>query len=170
MSHKSNSLSRTFPSFQPLTQAISRRDFSPQQCEAVVKLTTNKEWGTINLIEKYTAGNFNYTLTRSKYGQKNVTTVTNRIKGGNNFFSNTGCPLFKVYLILVDPEKKARLERDVERFEAKCRQIAAEKREKEVLVKDLEDQLDQLDAEKVHSLYFVLMRLPCKPLAATGTP
>jgi len=95
--------------------------------------------------------------------------MTNRIRGGQQFFTNTGCPLFKVYLMLVDPEKKANLEREVERLDARCRQLTAEKGEKDCHLKDLQDQLEQLEAEKVFRLYFVLMRFRSKPLKAYGT-
>ena len=112
-------------------------------------MTADRGYGPFNLIEKYTAGNFNYTLTRSKYGQKNVTTLSNLVRSYGQFFSTTGCQFFKVCLMLVDPEKKARLERDVQRLQDRCRQLSAEGGEKRALVKDLEAQLDQLNAAKV---------------------
>jgi len=112
-------------------------------------LTADRGWGPVNLIEKYIAGDFNYTLTRSKYGQRNVTTAVNPLRRGTKFFSTTGCPLFIVYLMLVDPEKKARLERDVERLQDRCRQMSAEGSAKHALEQDLKAQLEQLDADKV---------------------
>ena len=51
--------------------------------------------------------------------------------------------------MLVDPEKKARLEREVQRLQDRCRQLSAEGGEKRALVKDLEAQLDQLGADRV---------------------
>jgi hypothetical protein len=112
-------------------------------------LTTDRGYGPVNLIDKYTAGNFNYTLTRSKYGQRNVTTLTNFVKPLGQFFSTTGCQFFKVCLMLVDPEKKARLERDVQRLQDTCRQLSAQGGAKRALVNDLEAQIDQLNAARV---------------------
>jgi len=51
--------------------------------------------------------------------------------------------------MLVDPEKKARLERDVERLQDRCRQMSAEGSAKHALEQDLKAQLEQLDADKV---------------------
>jgi outer membrane murein-binding lipoprotein Lpp len=51
--------------------------------------------------------------------------------------------------MLVDPEKKARLERDVERLQAKCRQLSADGGEKRTLAKDLKAQIEQLEADRV---------------------
>jgi len=54
-----------------LTQALSRRPFSPAQSQVVEELTHDGR----NLIEKYIAGTSRYELTRSRYGQRNVSTV-----------------------------------------------------------------------------------------------
>jgi DNA/RNA endonuclease G (NUC1) len=51
--------------------------------------------------------------------------------------------------MLVDPEKKARLERDVERLQDRCRQLSAQGGEKRVLVNELGAQFDQVKAARV---------------------
>jgi hypothetical protein len=54
--------------------------------------------------------------------------------------------------MLVDPEQKAGIERDLEGLNNEIRQLSAAKREKQNLANDLQIQIDKLDEDKVSSL------------------
>jgi prefoldin subunit 5 len=55
--------------------------------------------------------------------------------------------------MLVDPEQKANLERELERLNANMRQIATAKREKQAVENDLQTRMDKLDEDWVHCLF-----------------
>lgn len=55
--------------------------------------------------------------------------------------------------MLVDPELKAGLERELERLNNEIRQLSATKREKQNIANDLQTQMDKLDEERVYPLF-----------------
>ena len=69
-----------YRSTHPINKAISSKGFNAAQCQAVERL---------GKIERYIAGNTRYELTRSRYGNRNTSTMTSSIYGQAKFFSDT---------------------------------------------------------------------------------
>ena len=72
-------------------KAISRRPFSLQQNMAVENFFEQTHSGPKNLIEKYIAGNIQYSLLRSKYGSNACSTTTNIIRNQHSHLSDSSC-------------------------------------------------------------------------------
>jgi hypothetical protein len=75
-------------------QAISRQALQPRQHSMVEAFFTQQN-NDANGISAYIAGNVKYTLTRSRYGKRAVSTLSNTFYNKSEFFSDSSA--FSLY-------------------------------------------------------------------------
>ena len=131
-----------------LIQALSKRHFQANQNQAVENFTIQGPHGPQNVIEKYIAGQTRYELTRSKYGQRNVSTVTSSINKNVRFLNDSGSRPFTL-LTTVDEEKKNHLKAELAHLNQEYNSVQEQLKEKEGLEAQLRVEFDSLNAEKV---------------------
>ena len=105
-----------------------------------------------NIIEKFVAGNAQYSFVRSRYGKQGASTLSNVIRVKNSVLADTGCSQ-KIFLTIVDLARKSALERQIAEFREQediiTRGIEAKKAE----VAENEAELAKIDKQKVYSTF-----------------
>lgn len=133
-------------------QAISRKEFSNSQCTAVADFIHVDRGRSKNVIEKFVAGNVQYSIVRSRYGKQGASTISNVIRVKNSILADTGCSQ-KAFLTIVDLARKSALEREIAEFREQegvvTRGIEAKKAE----VAENEAEIDKIDKQKVYWIF-----------------
>jgi hypothetical protein len=135
-----------------LTQAISRKEFTNAQCTAVAGFIHVDRGRPKNVIEKFVAGNVQYSIVRSRYGKQGTSTISNVIRVKNSILADMGCSQ-NAFLTIVDLARKSAIEREIAEFREQedilNRGVEAKKAE----MAENEAELDKIDHQKVCSTF-----------------